>query len=413
MKRRICIILLSLLAFAVGGGYLWLRRLPDQAARMIAGRKLGAARRALKTYLSVFSRDDRARLLLAEAYVLDDSLPSAAEEALAQLGQISNLSPEVAEARFREGQLRFLILHQPAAGEKLLRHSLRVRPDFLPANMLMWRLLEVTGRQSLAEVQFWKVYQLSAPADRPLRLREAYLGEFSPGAASAELDRNWGLLGPDELPGPDSEYRRYEMFMKDEPQAILGYSAAMLWCLRHAKVGQAEKLLSVAFELPDAETQPLYFEALISLFLEKGLFPDAQKAFGVWPHPHAGYEFFKYQGTILDEVQHDIPAAVTAYRTAIKLPTGDAEWTTQNRLAHCLHKLGEHAAAETVQQQAKIVEQLMEPKVHQRIRNGLANLQDPVGLQPVLDLYQALGRERAVDAWKQVIEELQYAHTRR
>lgn len=407
MKRRVVIILLGLLMLSMisaGAGFFWLQRLPNQAQRLIAGRKFSEARQVLQTYLTWYRTDSRARLLLAEAYALDDTLPSSADDALAQLEQISNLVPESADARFREGQLRFLIQHRPAAAERLLRVSLRLRPDFLPANILMWKLLDVTGRQPEAAALFWKVHQLSPLADRPVRLREAYLSEFSPGAASAELDRNWGILGPDELPSPASEYRRYEMFMQAEPHEVLGYSAAMLWCIRHNKIEQASQLLAVALKSEDYTREHLFYAAMTSLMLEKGLFAEAEKVFNAWPHPHEGYEFFKYQGTILDEVQHDISGAVTAYRAAIQAETGDAEWTTQNRLAHCLHKLGEHAAAETVQKQAKIVEQLMEPKVHQRIRDGLVDLQNPAGLQPVLELYQALGRERMVDAWKQVLE---------
>lgn len=404
MKRRHYVFLLALLLLiAAGGRVIWLRQLPDRAVRLIAGRKLADAQRLLKTYLSSHPADSRVRLLLAEAYALDDNSETAVADALAQLQLIPAPAAEAADARFREGQLQFLLLHHPAAAERLLRESVRLKPEFLPAQTLLWKLLEVTGRQPQAAEQFWHVYELNPESERASRLREAYLSEFSPGSASAELDRNWGVLGPEELPNSDSELRRFEMFIKDEPEASLGYAAAVLWCVQNHKIEQAAEFLARAKKLADAAQTPLMSAAAISVALEQGQFSAAAELLDQWPEPRAGYDFFKYQGTILDEVRRDIPAAVTAYRAAIQAETGDAEWTTQNRLVHCLHKLGDHAAAEALQKQAKIVEELMEAPVHQRIRNGLINLRDPRGLQPVLELYQALGRQRAVTAWQAVM----------
>ncbi len=410
MKRRryftISIVLAGLLLLAVGGRLLWLRQVPDRAARLVAGRKLADAQQLLGTYLFWYGADSRARLLLAEAYALDDTSDSAVDDALSHLQRIPDTAAEAAEARFREGQLQFLLQHRPSAAERLLRESLRLRPDFLPANMLLWKLLDVTGRQPQAGELFWRIYDLSPAADRPYRLREAYLSEFSPGSASAELDRNWGVLGEDEMPNSASEFRRYEMFMKDEPQAALGYAAAILWCVQNHKIEQAAEFLATAEKLPGAAQEPLLSAATIALALDQGQFTSAAEALDRWPEPRAGYEFFKYQGTILDEVRQDIPAAVAAYRAAVDAETGDAEWTTQNRLAHCFRKLNDHASADKVQKQAKVVEHLMERQVHQRIRNGLVNLEDPRGLQPVLELYQALGRRRAIEAWQSVINAL-------
>ena len=39
--------------------------------------------------------------------------------------------------------------------------------------------------------------------------------------------------------------------------------------------------------------------------------------------------------------------------------------------------------------------------------------EDPRGLQPVLDLYQVLGRQRAVEAWKNVLDALRTTRVRR
>lgn len=407
MKRRIALILTCLLLAAVGWRLLWLRGIPDQAARLIAGRKLAEARNLLNTYLTWHRTDSRARLLLAEALGLDDTSPKAVHDSLKQLGQIPDSAPEGAVARFRQGQLQFLIQHRPAAGEKLLRHSLRLNPDFLPAHTLLWKLLEATGRQSVSAPVFWKVYDLSNPADRPLRLREWYLSEFSPGSANAELDRNWGVLAEGELPNSAAELRRYELFIRDEPESALGHAAAAMWCVGNRELEPAERFLSAADKLPTAWSEPLFVAGVIALRLEQGRFDEAAAALDRWPQPRADYDYFKFQGTILDEVRRDIPAAVRAYQAALAADTGDAEWTTQNRLAHCLQKLGKPDHAATVQKQAKIVEQFMESPVHRRIRTGLVNLRDPQGLQPILELYEGLGRQREVRAWKKVIAALQ------
>lgn len=410
MKRRVAVFLIGLIVISAGLRFLWLRHVPDRAARLIAGRKFADAQKLLKTYLFWYRTDWQARLLLAEAHGLDDDSSTSVADALEQLSFIPNSVPEAADARFREGQLQFLIRHRPAAAERLLRQSLRMRPNSLPANLLLWKLLDVTGRQPETAPFFWKAYEQSDAKEQPYRLREWYLSEFSPGSASMDLDRRWGILGDQEPPTQSSEFRRLEMFMRDEPDAALGYASAAMWCIRNRDLERAVQLLADAAKLPDAWQEPQFVAATIALALEQGQFPTAEEALSRWPEPQTGYEFFKLQGTILDEVKRDIPAAVEAYRSAIQADTGDAEWTTQNRLAHCLRKKGEDSAAKIVQKQAKIVEELMEPDVQRKIREGLVNVQDPRGLRPILELYQALGRQREVDAWKKVISALRETH---
>lgn len=410
MKRRLVIILIGVLLVSAGLRSLWLRQAPDRAARLIAGRKLADAQKLLKSYLFWYPADSQARLLLAEAHGLDDDSSTSVSDALEQLSWIPNSAPEGADARFREGQLLFLIRHRPAAAERILRESLRLRPNSLPATLLLWKLLDVTGRQAEAAPFFWKAYELSDANEQPYRLREWYLSEFSPGSASLELDRRWGILGERELPTQASEFRRLEMFIRDEPDAPLGYALAALWSVRNRDLERASSLLADGVKLPEAWNEPQFVAATIALALEQGQFTAAEIALNRWPEPRAGYEFFKFQGTILDEVKRDIPAAVTAYRSAIQADTGDAEWTTQNRLAHCLRKSGDAAEAERIQKQAKIVEELMEPGVHRKIREGLVSFQDPRGLRPILELYQALGRKREVEAWKKVLSTLHETH---
>lgn len=402
MKRVLLLVITVALVTAVGLQVFWLRQVPEQATRLIAARRLKEAQQELENYLRWFSSDAKARLLLAEAYGRDES-KTAPGNALHHLHLISSESDVGADARFREGQLQFLLRHRPATAERLLRESIKLDPDKPDTNLLLWRLLSVTGRHPMSAQFFWKAYNFTVPDKRGLLLRDWYLSEFSPGAGNAELDRHWGILGETEPPTPETELHRYQLFMKDEPESVLGYAAAAQYCIRNRELELAADSLTKGSQLSDAATEPLYFAATIGLALEQGEFDKAVELLKRWPEPREGYEFFRDQGTILDEVQKDYPAAIQAYRAAIHAETGDAEWTTQNRLAHCLRKVGKNEEAAAVLRQAKVAELLMEPGVHQPIREALAGLNSSRGLQSLLDLYQALGRRREVDGWRYVI----------
>lgn len=404
MKRVLLLVIIVALVTAVGLQVFRLRQVPEQATRLIAARKLKEAQQQLETYLRWFSSDAKARLLLAESYARDES-PTATTDALHHLHLISSASEIGAEARFREGQLQLLLRHRPATAERLLREAIKLQPDKPEANLLLWRLLSVTGRHPQSAQFFWKAYKVSLPEKRGLLLRDWYLSEFSPGAGNAELDRHWEVLGEKESPSPETELHRYELFMKDESDSVLGYAAAAQYYVRNRELELAAEYLAKGSQLADAATEPLYFAAAIGLALEQGEFDRAVELLKLWPEPREGYEFFRDQGTILDEVQKDYPAAIKAYRAAIQAETGDAEWTTQNRLAHCLRKVGKNEEAAAVLRQAKVAERLMEPGVHQPIREALAGLDNSRGLQPVVDLYQALGRRREVAGWKYLMIE--------
>ncbi len=110
------------------------------------------ARRQLDRYLWLHPDNAQARLLLAEAYVRDDQLTmkDAVAPAILQLKQIPKTAENFATARLQEGRLTLLILRQPARAELLLREATQADPENLEASLLLWRVLDMTGRQALS-----------------------------------------------------------------------------------------------------------------------------------------------------------------------------------------------------------------------------------------------------------------------
>lgn len=382
-----------------GGGALYIRRDLAAAERLLArGEHLQATKR-LRRYLQLYRGDDRARLLLAEATVANDDRPAedAARDALAQLNRISDSSPRAAEARTRAGRLLFLILLRPGEAERLFRRAIELAPDALDPQLMLWNLLNVTGRFHLTYPVFWRLYDLTAENDKPFRLRDWYLSEFGRGSAFAELDRKIGVLARQDKPSLISEYDRLRHIRAAEPDWPAGM-AALARLLR----GEGQK--DVACEVlqsagPEAERDPFFLATRIELAMDAGEFDEASALFDRWPEPHDGYEYWMWRGTIADEVRRDDAEAIVSYEKALHAPLGDTDWQLMNRLAHCLLRAGRAADAAVTRERASQREKLMERELHQELRKAFVDLRQPRSIREIIDFYRRLGRDREVAEW--------------
>ena len=395
---------LLLTALLLFGGARWVGRHLPQAERLAADRQWSAARKSLAFYLRFYPADEEARLLMARAYVSDDSLvgEDKVHAALAQLERISQNSARSAEARLQEGRLYFLLLWQPGRAERCFRDALQLEPVRLEARILIWKLFDATNRWELDEEHFWQVYERTPSNDRSIVLRDWYLSEFSPGTATAELDRRMGLLGETEQPSFESERRRLEAFVAADPGWPAGHAILARWFHRQGGVPQAIEQLDRAELLPGGADDPFVIAERISTSIEVGEFDAARRAFERWPEPHAGYHFWKSQGLIADQVLRDDRQAVAAFEQAIATTPGKSDWLTQHRLAQCLMRLGDRERSSAVRQHSKEVESLMESPFHQRLRRALSSPNAPKTVEEMADFYRRLGRPQESTAWQRL-----------
>ncbi|MBT6157682.1 MAG: hypothetical protein HOL01_22410 [Planctomycetaceae bacterium] len=359
----------------------------------------------MKQYLWLHPNDSQARILMAEALVRDDDLT--AEEgvrpAINHLQQVSESSPQFAEARMREGRLRFLVLLQPGAAEKLFRQAVAADPESVDANLLLWKLLDMTGRQSMSGPSFWRLYDLTPERSRGMRLRDWYLSEFHPGTANFAFDEMMGFVAPGSTSSEGAVFKRLLEFREQDPKSQLTHAALAEWFRLQGDPQHALFLLQQAPK-PDAVHQdPFFLATHVEVLIDLGEFDRATEVMNSWPKPHSGYSFWRCRGIVNDEVLKDFQAAITDYSKALSAPPGKTDWPMMERKAHCLVLAHRNAEAAELRKKAKVVEKLMEQDVHQRMRRILTELQRPEGLLEMCDFYRKLGRTREMESWQRYI----------
>lgn len=392
---------LLIAALLAGGGALYIRRDYAAAERLLARGDIKAAQKRLRRYLRVYRSDDRARLLLAHAIVSDDDRPVevVAREALVPLDQIDDSSPQGAEARTRAGRLKFLLLLRPGEAERLFRRAIELSPDDLDAHLMLWNLLNVTGRFHLSQPIFWRTYELSSQANKPLLLRDWYLSEFGRGTAFAELDRKLGVLSEKEKPSLVSEFERLRQIRAEEPDWPVGQAALARLLMHEGNKELARDVMKQTQATHLAEQDPFFLATEIELAMDNGEFDRAGELLERWPEPRDGYEYWLWRGTYAEEALHDEQAAIAAYDKALSSPLGDTDWQLMVREAHCLLLAGHAEQARLKREAAAKLEKLMEREIHQRLRHVLSDLQNPEFIREIIAFYRDLGRPREISEW--------------
>jgi tetratricopeptide (TPR) repeat protein len=404
MKFLLRLILLLLL---VGGTWLgWeiirANRGRSAAAQAMRHEAWPQARVELFRYLRLHPADDQSRLMLAEAFACDDSLAGdeSAHLAIDQLQRIPDTSPLAAKARTQEGRLRFLVLYEPIEGERMLRRALELAPDSFDANYMLWKLLDLTGRMHLTEPFVWKALETSPIGERPQRMCEWFQTEFSPASGAAPLDEKMGFIGPKDESYLITELRRLQKFRVAEPDSPVAAAALSRLFLRHGIRARAQEFLESAHLVAGAFDDPYYVASWIALRMDLGEFEQAEELFARWPGERSGYEYWKWEGIICDEVRHDDKGAVAALEKAGAVWPGILDWQLMFRKAHCLVRMKSDSQADQARAQAASIERMMEPDIQRSTRRALKHIEDPEQVALVVDFYRKLGRPREVEFWE-------------
>ena len=414
MKRRRALFVISLVSLALVAlaAVTWVRAQSGlRKAEQLAGYGLwDGARQQLKSYLWLHPRDGRARMMMAEALVRDESLSARDSVPLAieHLRQIPDDSPYAAQAKTEHGRLEFLILHKPATAEALFRQACQLNPELGDPYYMLWKLYEVTGRAHLASDSFWKSFELTPPEQRSARLAEWYTSQFYPGTATRALDERLGFLVDPNESLSTVEARRFLRFRETEPTSPLGHAALASWFRFSGKPKDALKVLEDGLRVADGAQQDDFFNAsLVGTLIDLGEFERAEECFQQWPPAEDNYEYLLHKAIVLDEIQNKSDEAIACYERALVTWPGPVDWRTRHRYSNCLARLGKRSEAVAVRELAKQIEQHMEQEKHSAVREALAQLDNPKSLDEIVEFYDRLGCQREAEAWRGEMVRLQ------
>lgn len=405
---RLILVLLAAGGALLGWEVIRAERGRSAAAQAIRHEDWPKARNELLRYLRLHPADALSRMMLAETFASDDSIngDQSAAMAIDHLQQIPDTSPLGARARTQEARLRFLVLNQPIRGERLLRRALELDPQSFDSNYLLWKLLDVSGRMHLAEPFVWTAMERCPVAERPLRMREWYQTEFNPAAGAAPLDEKMGFRGPQGESYLIPELRRLQRFRFAEPDSAIAAAALSRMFLRQGIRAKAQEFLESARSVAGAFDDPYYVASWIALWMDLGEFERAEELFVRWPGEHSGYEYWKWEGIICDEVRHDDQGAVAALEKAGAVWPGTLDWQLLFRKAHCLVRMKSSVQADAARAQASSIEHMMDPEIQRSVRQALNHIDDPEQVTVVVDFYRRLGRPRETDFWENHRSEL-------
>lgn len=401
------------LAMVVAGVWGWQYSLNVQLSKV----KRAAARSdwddvlvPLNRYLQHRPDDAEARLLLAEAYVGsagrggDDII----QLAIFHLQQIEENSPVVAKARLQEARLSLFLLKKPAAAERLLKETLRLDAESVEANLLMWQLLDLTGRHVDSGPYFWRAYELTAKSQQGQLLRDWFLSEFYPDQLYAELFRQMKITAVGKIP---ASVNLMVQFREAEPSASFLHAAIAEHFHGAGNLKGAIDLLNECPDVPAAMTDPLFVAVLLETLIDLGEFQKAGDCFQEFPQPHDGYLFWRSESMYFDYVRNNSGAAVASYQKALATPPAKFDWGLMTRLSVCLKKTGQLNEGEKVQARVEdLTRQVLTLEHTSHLRNLLMRPMQPENAAEFVDFYGKFDLAREVSAWsdyKRGLEEAQ------
>jgi thioredoxin-like negative regulator of GroEL len=354
-------------------------------------------------YLWLFPDDPRANLLAAEALVKDDSLPLVKRitESLGCLARIPDDSSGAVAARIAEARVKLFLRYEPIAASRSLERAIQLDPSALELRLLLWKLLELTGRAEEAEDTFWASYELSPDAEKPRRLREWYVSQFFPLTSTAEIDRLMGFRTTASEAGTAVEMKRFQRFRLAEPAEPVPHAALAEFFLRENEPELAFEVLDeAAGQIPQVQqTNPFILGVVVETLLELGETEPARETFERWPQPASGRRYALVKGRVLQEAAEDAGAAAEAYREALSTWPGEIDWRTMNRLAGCLARVGDTEGAAAERQLVQQVQDRIPQDRLQALLDGLGTPDDPLVADAMADFYREIGRPREADAW--------------
>jgi tetratricopeptide (TPR) repeat protein len=407
-RKRWVIVSVAIIALTSVALFIWLDSGLVAARRAMNRQNFKSARSAAQRYLWLHPWDTEARLLAGNAYFQDDFLDPtfAANHAIDHFRSIPDTSPDGSMARLLEGRATFLIRQEPAQSERCFRRSIQLNGDQFESYYLLWQLYNMTERFFDCEPLFREVYRLCPPEQRAFRLREWYSSQFTPLSACNHLDLMMGFRNENEVPSEEVAFRRLTTFHEHEPREPETAAALAQWHIRNQSREAALEVLEAVPDRDQARRSRFFQATYIEALIEAGQTDRAAEEFKLWSGPKEGYQYFRIAGIHSQEIRGQTEEAATLLRQASEIWPGPADWLLLNRLARCLALSGRREESQRVQAEAKRVEGLTDLKIHQKMRDALAHLENPDRLAEVVQFYDLFGRNWEADAWRSIIAEL-------
>ena len=353
----------------------------------------------LNRYLRYHPDDADSQLLIAEAYIRSDDgeYRENVRRAVFHLQQVKANSELAARARLQEGRLSLLLLKEPGTAERLIKESLRLQSDSLEANLLMWQLLDVTGRHVLSDPYFWQAFELSSPSQRGILLGDWFLSEFYPEQLHAELFRQMGVTAVGKIP---ASVNLLVHFREAEPDAHFLHAALANYYHDLGNLAGTMDLLKESPDVPAAMTDPFFVSVLLEALIDLGEFKKAEDCFKEFPLPHEGYLYWRSESMYLDFVQHDSAASVQSLRKALATPPGKFDWGLMTRLSVCLQKTGAIEESDQIQKRIDtLTREVLTVEDTSLLRNLLRDIRQSGVAEKFAHFYGKFGLEREVSAW--------------
>lgn len=401
--RRLAIVAATFLLILAG--LLWyLHGRASRAEQLLAADQFEEARQELRLYLRVFRNDDNALLKLAESYARDPELPpdQSAQIAVKMLEKVDRNSPYAAKARLQAGRLRFLILNQPCGAEADFRASLAHDPDSFEANLMMWKLLDLTRRYQLVEPYFAKCFEAATSREAEGLLRDWYYSQFSTYVAASELDFEMGLNGQGKLTDAVTEYVRLTRFVENEETCALNHALLASWCEEQHLETEKWERFQAAWERVDEHADPFVFAVLFDILLEAGRFEEAEEVFLAWPEPLEGYDYNLRKVSYLIEIKDSPEQALAACRTAVATWPGTINWQLFHRLSTLLARLNKVEEAKQYQLESIRLRDLMDINFHAKLRQLLFSGNREELSATMSKFYSDIGRPVEAQAWSEL-----------
>lgn len=409
-RRRRRIVLLSLVAIivvAVVSSWWWsVCSGLDDGRRLVSQRKWRPAQARLERYLHWHSEDAEARLLLAEALVKNNDADTkrSVNLAIKHLSRVPDSSPHAATARIQEARLTFLILKQPKRSEELLRAALKLQPVSLEASLLLWKLLDLTGRHIISRKYFWQVYEQTPVSERPLRLRDWFLAEFYPEIANAEFHRAIDARAVGKIPASVSAL---VILRESEPSAPFLHAALAAYYLERGRPKSSLELLKEAPDLASAMADPFFSSTLFETLVALGETSKAAECFKELTRDESDYLYWRSAGMFHQHVSNNPREAVRNYQKALSTWPARFDWGMMMKLSECLRKVGSSDEAQTIQDRVKhLTTKVLTKENTSDLRARLHNLHDAALAEALSKLYTDFGLNREAEAWQEHLQNL-------
>jgi tetratricopeptide (TPR) repeat protein len=399
-RRRLTLVLFVAIIAAAGGAWgHWLNSQFLDAKRSAARSDWDSVVDTLDRYLRYRPNDAEALLLIAEAYVSQSGRGKSdnLQQAVFHLQKIKEASPLASRARLQEARVSLLLQKKPGTAERLLRDSLRLNDESLEANLLMWQLLDLTGRHISSDPYFWQACQLTPERERGPLLRDWFLSEFYPDQLYSELYAQMRIAAVGKIP---ASVNLMVQFREVEPSASFLHAAIAEHFHGAGNLKGSIELLNECPDISAAMNDPFFVSVLFETLVDLGEFQKAEDCFKEFPEPHEGYVYWRSQGMYFDYVQHDSDAAVAAYRKALETPPSKFDWGLMTRLSVCLKKTNRGKEAEQVQARVEnLTRQVLTLEHTSLLRNLLMKPMRAEDAAKFVDFYGKFGLDREVSAW--------------